>query len=273
MLRFPNAKINIGLNVIRKRPDGYHDLETLFYPIPVHDALEILPENPENKAGMHFSGLSVGGADEENLVWKALHLLQLDFPEKIPSLAVYLHKNIPMGAGLGGGSADAALMLQMLNDHLELELDKESLFAYALRLGSDCPFFIENSVVFAEGRGEIMNPLTLDLSDYTIQIICPDIPVSTAAAFRAVRPRMPEFDLRNIVQKPVESWEGLIRNDFEDAVFPLHPDLSDLKMQLYQQGAIYAAMSGSGSALYGIFPKGRKAMIKTAILFREFYVW
>jgi 4-diphosphocytidyl-2-C-methyl-D-erythritol kinase len=272
MLRFPNAKINIGLNIVRKRPDGYHDLETVFYPVPVHDALEILPATSDKETRMYFSGLPVVGPEEENLVWKALRLLQGDFPQKIKTPAVYLHKSIPMGAGLGGGSADAAFMLQLMNDYFELELNKELLLAYALKLGSDCPFFIENRAVFAEGRGEVMKPVTLDLSPYNIQIICPALPVSTATAFQTVWPRPSESDLRTIVQMPIASWKAHIRNDFEAAVFPLHPELAAIKAQLYQQGALYAALSGSGSALYGIFPKEGKAIIKTRISFQEFYV-
>lgn len=272
MLRFPNAKINIGLNIVRKRPDGYHDLETVFYPVPVHDALEILPIHSGSGPGIRYSGLPVAGPEEDNLVWKALRLLQRDFPDQTGPLAVYLHKNIPMGAGLGGGSADAAYMLQMVNDYFELNLNKALLIDYALKLGSDCPFFMENSAVFAESRGEVMTPVSLDLSDYHIQIICPDVPVSTAAAFQAVRPRKPEFDLRNLANIPVTSWHMHIRNDFEDLLFPLHPGLSGIKEQLYRQGAVYAAMSGSGSALYGLFPKGEKAVIRTGMPFREFCV-
>lgn len=272
MLRFPNAKINIGLNIVRKRADGYHDLETVFYPVSVRDALEILPATSDREAGMHFSGLPVAGPEAENLIWKALDLLKRDFPERVETPAIYLYKNIPMGAGLGGGSADGAWMLRLINEYFELDLDQEALTGYALKLGSDCPFFIENSAVFAAGRGEVMEPLNLDLSGYAIQLICPEIPVSTASAFRVVHPQEPEFDLRGIVRMPVASWKGYIRNDFEDVVFPLYPELAAIKVQLYQQGALYAAMSGSGSALYGIFPKEGRAIIKSGISFREFYV-
>jgi 4-diphosphocytidyl-2-C-methyl-D-erythritol kinase len=272
MLRFPNAKINIGLNIIHKRRDGYHDLETVFYPIPVHDALETLPVHSETDSRIYFSGLPVAGPERDNLIWKALRLLQRDFPGKIAPLSIYLHKNIPMGAGLGGGSADAACMLQMMNDYFKLNIEEDALLAYALELGSDCPFFIKNTAVFAARRGEAMTPLNLDLSNYHIQIICPEIPVSTAAAFQSIRPKKPEFDLRTITNLAVTSWKEYIRNDFEEVVFPLYPDLAAIKMQLYQQGALYAAMSGSGSALFGIFTKDRRAIIKTGISFREFYV-
>lgn len=270
MLSFPNAKINLGLYVTRKRDDGYHDLETLFYPVPFTDALEILPGNG-TETTIQLTGLPVAGTPEKNLVWKAYHLLLQDFPEKVQPLSVHLHKVIPMGAGMGGGSADAAFMLRMMNDHFELGIDTAGLAAYALQLGSDCPFFIHNRPAFAAGRGELLEPLTLDLSAYSIQIICPHIHVGTADAFRNIIPASAGFNLRQIADLPVNAWRDRISNDFEVPVFGLHPVLATIKEQLYAGGAVYASMSGSGSSLYGLFPKGQKAVLEVPVSYSEHY--
>lgn len=270
MLSFPNAKINLGLYVTRKRDDGYHDLETLFYPVPFTDALEILPaEGAETH--IRLSGLPVAGDPEKNLVWKAYQLLLQQFPEKISPLSVHLHKVIPMGAGMGGGSADAAFMLSMMNEHFGLGIDIAGLKAYALQLGSDCPFFIHNQPAFASGRGELLEPVSLDLSAYSIQIICPHIHVGTADAFRNIVPGPAGFDLRSIAGLPVSEWHTHISNDFEVPVFNLHPVLRSIKEQLYTGGAVYASMSGSGSSLYGLFPKGQKASLEVPVAYSEHY--
>lgn len=270
MLSFPNAKINLGLYVTRKRDDGYHDLETLFYPVPFTDALEILPA-AGTETSIQLTGLPVAGAPEKNLVWKAYHLLQQDFPEKVQPLSVHLHKVIPMGAGMGGGSADAAFMLRMMNDHFDLGIDTPGLAAYALQLGSDCPFFIHNRPAFAAGRGELLEPVSLDLSAYSTQIICPHIHVGTADAFRNIVPAPAGFNLRQIAALPVDAWRDRISNDFEVPVFGLHPVLRTIKEQLYAAGAVYASMSGSGSSLYGLFPKGQKATLAVSIPYSEHY--
>lgn len=269
MLHFPNAKINLGLFVTRKRPDGYHDLETIFYPLPqLKDALEVVPAE---QSSIRVSGRDVPGAAEENLVWKALLLMRQRFGDRIPALQVQLHKVIPMGAGLGGGSADGAFMLRLLNKFAGLELPEETLAALALELGSDCPFFIYNTPQFAMGRGELLRPVAIDLGDYSIQVICPRIPVSTADAFRNIVPAAAAFDLAGLADIPLAAWKDVLRNDFETTVFARYPRLGLLKDTLYRDGAIYASMTGSGSALYGIFPKGKQSTIETGDEQEVFY--
>lgn len=265
MLCFPNAKINIGLYITARRNDGYHDLETVFYPVQLKDALEITGSTNGTTA-LHMSGLPVPGGADSNLVWKAWQLLSASFPEKISRpLDIYLHKVIPMGGGMGGGSSDGAHMLHLLNNYFGLGLGMAQLEAYALQLGSDCPFFIHNRPAFASGRGELLEPLSIDLSGYDIWLVCPALHVSTAAAFAGIQPAAAGFDLRRIADLPVAHWRDHIRNDFERVVFSQHPVLDDIKRQLYDQGAVYASMSGSGATLYGLFPKGRQPEIKAAI--------
>lgn len=270
MLRFPNCKINLGLFITERRDDGYHDLETVFYPLPVCDALEIVPA--KDKASLHMSGKQVLGNPDDNLVWRAYHILKGAFPQQIGELDIFLNKAIPMGAGLGGGSADGSYMLMLLNDYYELGLSKEQLIDYALQLGSDCPFFITNKPVFATGRGEKMAPIDIDLSAYSIQLICPQAHVSTAKAFRMITPCPPSYDLRKLPGLAIERWKYYISNDFEAGIFSLYDDLADMKDQLYEQGALYASMTGSGSTIYGIFPKGMKAEIESDMPFETFYV-
>lgn len=268
MLSFPNCKINPGLYITRRRDDGYHDIETVFYPLQLNDVLEVVPAQTTH---LYPSGLKVDGNAADNLVWKAYKLLSDDFPGKIPPVSIYLHKIIPMGAGLGGGSADGAYMLRLLNDYCALGLTTAQLTDYALQLGSDCPFFIHNTPQFASGRGEIMSSIPLSLAGYSIQLICPHVHVSTAKAFGMITPRPAAFDLRKLPGLPVEDWKKYISNDFEAPVFAQHPVLSDIKNQLYEKGALYASMSGSGSSVFGIFPKGRKTEIKSDITFEAFY--
>ena len=269
MLCFPNCKINIGLYVTRRRDDGYHDIETVFYPIHQYDVLEAVPAC-ETK--LHLSGIAVAGNDTDNLVWKAYQLLKTAYPGKIPSLDIYLHKAIPMGAGLGGGSADGAFMLRLLNDQWRLELNTQQLASLALQLGSDCPFFIYNKPQHAIGRGEQLNDIPLDLSAYSIQLVCPKVHVSTAKAFSMLTPKPAAYDLRQLHLLSIEEWKNHISNDFETPVFLQHPALAGIKQQLYNGGALYAAMSGSGSAIYGVFPKSQKAEIKVDVPFDIFYI-
>lgn len=271
MLSFPNAKINIGLSITGKRADGFHDLETIFYPVAWKDALEIITENQE-VSSIHLSGLPVAGNPEKNLTWKAYTLLQQDFPEKIPSLAIYLHKVIPMGAGLGGGSADGAFLLCMLNEQFQLGLTTAVLEQYALQLGSDCPFFVRNKPAFASGRGEQLEAITLDLSACSIQLIYPDIHISTAHAFSGIRPKPAEYPLKQIAGLPLPVWKDKIVNDFEHSLFPVYPELKNIKDQLYAGGALYASLSGTGSTVYGLFSKGERASIVSATPFREHYI-
>ena len=279
MLCFPNTKINLGLYVTNRRDDGYHDLETVFYPLspatasdpylPLRDVLEIVPAN---ETRLNLSGLSVEGDMYNNLVWKAYQLMSGEFPGKIPPLDIYLHKVIPMGAGLGGGSADGSFMLQLINDYCSLGLTKDALASYALRLGSDCPIFIYNTPMFARGRGEQMTSIDISLATYSLQLICPRVHVSTSSAFSLLAPRPAPFDLRTLQTLPVKQWKASISNDFEKPVFDQYPVLADIKQQLYAQGAIFASMSGTGSTIYGIFKKSEKAVVKVDILFDEFYL-
>ena len=269
MISFPNCKINLGLYVTQKRPDGYHDIETIFLPVQLKDVLEIVPST-ETK--LVQTGLPVAGNVDDNLVWKAYKLLSAYFPTKIPTLDIYLHKVIPMGAGMGGGSADGSFMLRLLNDYCQLKLTDEQLAALALQLGSDCPFFIYNTPQFATGRGELMIPIELSLSSYSIQLICPKVHVSTAAAFSAITPHPAPYDLRQLHTLAIEQWKEYVTNDFEEGVFLMHPVLANIKQQLYEQGALYAAMSGTGSTVFGIFPKIKKATITAEVAFEDFYM-
>lgn len=252
MLTFPNAKINLGLNITEKRPDGYHNLETVFYPIPLEDALEINPlQKGEAKYRLQQSGLEIAGNAESNLVVKAYKLLDDAF--RLPPVAIHLFKHIPSGAGLGGGSADAAFMLKLLNDTFGLALSDDTLEEYAARLGADCAFFIRNAPTYAEGIGNLFSPLSLSLKGYQLWLVKPDIFVSTRDAFAQIKPHRPEKPLKEIVQLPIEAWKEQMVNDFEASVFPQFPAIGEIKEEMYRQGAIYASMSGSGSSVYGLF--------------------
>lgn len=255
MVLFPNCKINLGLNIIRKRKDGYHDLETVFYPVAWNDALELLTDQETPGPGIQFysSGLPIAGDPGSNLCMKAYQLLAKDFPQ-LPAVRVHLHKAIPMGAGLGGGSSDGAFMLKMLNEKLSLDLDTEQLIGYALQLGSDCPFFIRNTPCIATGRGEEMQPLELDLSAYRMVLINPAIHVSTAWAFAQLTPQPAAIPISKAIREPIETWKDILLNDFEAPVIKQSPEIGQIKEQLYQSGALYASMTGSGSTLFGIFP-------------------
>jgi len=248
MLVFPNAKINLGLNVVSKRADGYHNLETVFYPVKLADALELVEAG---ETSLSISGLTIDGNAENNLVLKAYRLLEHDY--QLPPVKFHLHKVIPFGAGLGGGSSDAAFALKMLNRFFQLQLSDTSLENYAARLGADCPFFIQNKPVFAHGIGDRFEPVALDLHEYQIVVVKPGISVSTPEAYRNIVPAPASFNLRDISKLPIEEWKNVVKNDFEKSVFPQYPGIEKLKNQLYDLGAVYASMSGSGSAVYGIF--------------------
>lgn len=271
MILFPNAKINIGLFITRKREDAYHDLESVFYPLNfLKDALEIIPAS-DGETKLFVKGKSVAGDLKDNLVYKAWRLLQLDFPDRVKPVEIHLLKAIPMGAGMGGGSADGTFMLRLLNDYCSLQLSQSQLAAYALQLGSDCPFFVYNTPQFATGRGEQLTPIDLNLSRYSIQVICPNIHVPTAAAFAEISPKPAPFDLRQIGSLPINEWKDTIANDFEKGIFARYPVLASIKAELYRQGALYASMSGSGSSLYGIFHKGGKALLSFKEIDEQFY--
>lgn len=268
MIVFPNCKINLGLHVTRKRPDGFHDLETIFYPLPVNDALEVITHT---SLQFESSGIPVPGNAADNLCLKAFELLRSDFPQ-LPPVSIHLLKNIPIGAGLGGGSADAAFMLQLLNQKFQLGLTEAALLDYAAQLGSDCPFFIINRPCYATGRGEIMETISLDLSAYSFLLVHPGIHVNTGWAFKQLTPGTPAYSLRDVIQTPVELWKDIVTNDFEIPVFQAHPVLGNIKEQMYSSGAVYAAMSGSGSAVFGIFPKNKIADIGWDASYRVFTI-
>lgn len=255
MLLFPNAKINLGLNITERRPDGYHNLETIFYPIPLCDALEVVPRVEDaasaassSKCRLHLSGHEVAG---DNLVCRAYRLLDAEF--SLSPVDAYLLKRIPLGAGLGGGSADATFMLKLLNRLFMLGLNEEALEERAARLGADCPFFVQNRPTYAEGTGNIFTPLPLSLSGYRLLLAKPSVFVSTREAFALVRPRRPQLSPCDAALRPLEEWRHCLLNDFEESVFPQYPVIRSLKEELYRRGAIYASMSGSGSSVYGIF--------------------
>jgi len=249
MVIFPNSKINFGLNVVAKRSDGYHDIETIFFPVHLRDALEVIGKE---KFEFSTSGSPVEGEKEKNLCIKAYRLLKKDFPN-LPAVQMHLHKSIPMGAGLGGGSADGAFTLKLLNKKFELNLSEKQLINYSLQVGSDCPFFILNKPCFATGRGEILEQTGLDLSEFKILIVHPAIHISTAWAFANIKPLKPFRSIKQIIQQPVSTWKDELMNDFEKPVFEKYPEIKNIKDKLYNEGAIYASMSGSGSAVYGIF--------------------
>jgi 4-diphosphocytidyl-2-C-methyl-D-erythritol kinase len=251
MIQFPNCKINLGLSILAKRADGFHELETVFYPIAISDALEILPSE---KLTLTQTGIAVPGDPDQNLCLKAYHLLKKDFPS-LPSVQMHLQKNIPMGAGLGGGSSDGTSALLILNQQFSLGLNDRQLIDYASQLGSDCPFFVYNKACHATGRGEVLNPIALDLSNYQFLLVHPGKHISTAWAFQQLNPQTKSESIQSIIEKPISEWKALLINDFEAPVFKSEPTLSEIKSKLYQLGAIYASMSGSGSSLFGIFPK------------------
>jgi len=249
MVDFPNAKINIGLFVTERRQDGYHNLETIIFPVPgLCDALEVVEAD---SFSFTVSGLVIPGNPAENIVTKAYNLLKADF--NLPEFAIHLHKKIPFGAGLGGGSSDGAFMLRMLNFGFHLGLNLDELKDYARKLGADCPFFIENIPAFATGTGEILKPVSVDLSGYETIIIKPPFNISTSGAYSSVKPGKAGCYLPEVVTRPPEFWQKDVYNDFENHLFLKYPELKMLKSLLYTEGAKYASMSGSGSSIYGIF--------------------
>jgi len=257
MIVFPNCKINLGLKIIAKRADGFHDLETVFYPVALKDAMELMHNTTRiNEIEFTGTGLTVGGNAADNLCVKAYQLLKKDLPQ-LPPVKIHLHKAIPMGAGLGGGSADAAFMLKALNDKFRLGISQPQLIQYALQLGSDCPFFIKNKPCFASGRGEILEEISVDLSGYKIILVNPGIHINTGWAFSNIRPAPSVRSVKEIIQQPLDSWRTELENDFEVPVFIAHPEIKEIKGSLYRQGAIYASMSGSGSTVFGVFSKER----------------
>jgi 4-diphosphocytidyl-2-C-methyl-D-erythritol kinase len=255
LIVFPNSKINLGLYILQKREDGFHDVETVFYPLALQDALEIIQQpSPTTDLEFSSSGLTVEGQLSDNICVKAYQLLKKDFPQ-LPAIKMHLHKVIPMGAGMGGGSADGAFTLILLNQKFNLGISEQALIDYALQLGSDCPFFIKNTPCYATGRGEKLESIPLDLSNYKFVIVNPQIHINTGWAFSQVTPASGRRSLKEVIQQPVETWKESLANDFEDAVFQHHPEIKNIKTALYAEGALYASMTGSGSTVFGIFPK------------------
>ncbi len=252
MICFPNAKINLGLYITEKRPDGFHNIESVFYPIAWNDALEVI-ESPEASTDfqLHLSGLPVPGSVEDNLLYKAYALIKAK--RTLPKLSVYLHKSLPMGAGLGGGSADCAFFINQLNTQFGLGLSEEERLDLARPLGSDCAFFIKNKPVFAYEKGDIFKELDIDLGMYYIAVVFPNVHSNTKEAYSLVRPAKPISSLLETVQQPVHTWKGMLANDFETSIFSKYPVVEKTKQDLYDAGAIYASMSGSGSAVFGLF--------------------
>ena len=264
MIVFPCAKINLGLNIVSKREDGYHNLETVFYPIPLYDALEIkyMDEKfPSDTAcDLKVTGNAVDCDEQKNLVVKAYHILAADY--QLPRIHTHLYKHIPSQAGLGGGSSDAAFMIRLLDERFRLNIGNPEMERYAARLGADCAFFIEAEPAYAEGIGDVLMPADGpdgNLQGYYLCVVKPDVAVSTKEAYSAITPKKPAKSCRDIVRQPIDTWKEELVNDFEEPIFKMHPELATIKQKLYDQGAVYASMSGSGSALYGIFkeePKG-----------------
>jgi 4-diphosphocytidyl-2-C-methyl-D-erythritol kinase len=249
MICFPNFKINLGLSIVEKRNDGFHNIETVFYPLTFCDALEI--QKTEGATSLYNYGVQIPGGSHDNLCLKAFHLLKHDY--KIGSVEIHLMKNIPAGAGLGGGSSDATNTLLLLNNIFSLSLNNEQIKEYAKQLGSDCAFFIENKPAFASGKGDQFENIQIDLKGFYLVLIIPAISVSTAEAYAGVKPFKKEKSIKEIIQLPIKEWKDHLINDFEKTVFEKHPEIQKIKETLYAEGAVYAGMSGSGSAVYGIF--------------------
>jgi 4-diphosphocytidyl-2-C-methyl-D-erythritol kinase len=266
MVTFPNCKINLGLHILEKRADGYHNIETVFFPLPFYDILEIVSSD---KTDLKNTGIYAGKI-ENNLCLKAFHLLKKDFPE-LPEIKMHLHKTIPMGAGMGGGSADAVFALLLLNEKYNLKISQQKLFEYALLLGSDCPFFILNKPVFAKGRGEKMKEINLSLRGYKIIVINPGIHINTKEMFHKISPVEPEKSIYEIIQQPVETWKNELGNDFEKVVFIQHPEIKKIKDRLYDNNAVYASMTGTGSTIFGIFKSSDE--INLSIETGYFFKW
>jgi 4-diphosphocytidyl-2-C-methyl-D-erythritol kinase len=258
MITFPIAKINLGLNIVERRSDGYHNLETVFYPVPITDSLELTMMNTRFPSAVDcdikVTNIHVEGDEQRNLVVRAYQLLKQDF-QQMPRVHAHLWKGIPTQAGIGGGSSDCAYTIKLLNDMFTLGLSEQQMIDYAARLGADCAFFILSRPAYAEGIGERLLPIDLDLSQYYIGIVRPDIPVPTKEAFSLIHPHYPEKNCRDVIMQPIKTWRHDLVNDFEQSVFALHPEIGAVKQRLYDLGAVYAAMSGSGSALFGIFKK------------------
>ena len=251
MITFPNAKINLGLRITERRPDGYHNLETIFYPIHLEDALEVVPlKDNKQEYDLKITGTPIDGTPEDNLVVRAYRLLKQDFD--LPPIHIYMYKHIPLGAGLGGGSSDAAFMIKLLTEKFALGRTTGQMEAYASRLGADCAFYIQDRPVLATGIGNEFTPIDLSLNGMYIVLVKPSVSVSTREAYAGVTPQRPDVPLTTLIRRPIEEWRDCIANDFEPSVFRAYPEIAAIKDKLYDMGAVYASMSGSGSTVYGI---------------------
>ena len=253
MICFPNAKINLGLNVTEKRSDGFHNIETIFYPIGWNDALEVVVAKKYSRKEftLHLSGIPISGNTNDNLLYKAYKLMQ--HIRLLPKIEVYLHKSLPMGAGLGGGSSDAAFFIKLLNEQFSLELTEFETLDISKKLGSDCAFFVKNSPVFAFQKGDIFTDISLDLSSLYIAVVYPNIHSNTKEAYSLITPQKPSQSVLEIIKQPIATWKTDLVNDFETSIFKLYPAVKKVKDDLYSLGALYASMSGSGSAVFGLF--------------------
>jgi len=264
MICFPNCKINIGLNITEKRLDGYHNIETIFYPVSLCDIIEIVESS---KTEFTTSGNIIPGNIDSNLCIKTYNILKEKFD--LPPVKIHLHKVIPTGAGLGGGSADAAFMIKLLNDIFSINMSNEQMHEIASKLGSDCAFFIHNKAVFATEKGDVFHNLNIELSNYNLLLVKPDIHISTPEAYSLIKPKKPSVSLAYIDVSKIHEWKNDIKNDFEEVVFNKFPEVKNIKEEMYNAGAVYASMSGSGSAVYGIFEN--KIDIKN--IFNNCFVW
>lgn len=265
MICFPNAKINLGLNIVSKRDDGYHDIETVFYPVGLKDALEVIPNQSDQNYSLSLSGIDVSADNENNLVIKALKLMSAG--KKIPNIDIHLMKNIPSGAGLGGGSSDGAFMLNLLNKMFHLGYNDSQLHQFAVTLGADCAFFLQNKPSYATGIGDELQNINLSLDHYYLVIVKPNIFVSTKEAYSGITPNQPEVSLKEVVKLPIVEWRKYMHNHFEASIFKKYPSIAQIKQNLYNAGALYASMSGSGTAVYGFFNE------KPTLSFPNCFVW
>ncbi len=266
MIRFPNCKINLGLSVTEKRSDGFHSIETVFYPVPLTDILEIIETKDETT--FESNGLIIPGNQSANLVMKAYDLLKKDF--HIPPVCIYLQKKIPIGAGLGGGSSDAAFAIMLLNDLFSIGLHEDEMKEYAKQLGSDCAFFIENKPVFAVERGDKFLPIELSLANYSFLLVKPGFSVNTGEAYAMIKPEKKNISIPSILVKPFEYWQEELINDFEEPVFKKYPQIRTIKEKMYELGALYACMSGSGSTVFGIF---RHPVVTENLFQKDYFIW
>ena len=270
MVVFPCSKINLGLNIVERRSDGYHNLETVFYPIPLHDNLEVISvKNATQDYLLHKTGLEIEGEDDNNLVVKVFRLLKEEFSQ-IPSVEIWLHKRIPSGAGLGGGSSDAAYMMRLLNEKYDLKMTDEDIEYRLSRLGADCPFFYHSRPAYATDIGDQLLPIDFDVAGYTLVLVKPDVHVSTREAYSLVHPKPSSQSLLYALSQPIETWRETVKNDFEFSVFKQYPAIAAIKQTLYDMGAVYASMSGSGSSVFGLF---RRSQPEAAEVFNDCFVY